>query len=97
MKILLPESIDKTWNEYLLQTALAEPLPIFSNVCVSFISEVSQSILANQRFRKFPELMALAFWMRKTHLMELKREFEQKKERAFYYLEATWYILRHQM
>lgn len=79
MKILLPESIDRTWNEYLLQTALAEPLPIFSEVCVSFISELSQSILSNQRFRKFPELIALAFWMRKTHLMELKREFEQEK------------------
>jgi hypothetical protein len=54
----------------------------FSDELVEFVNDVSKAILKDKFFKQYPELMALAFWMRKSHIKELKNYFiEQKKDK----------------
>ncbi|MBF0308629.1 MAG: acyl-CoA reductase [Magnetococcales bacterium] len=58
-----------------LQTVLAQkPLQPFADETIAFVEAVSASILKDWRFRPHPELMALAFWMRRPRLLALQRE-----------------------
>jgi hypothetical protein len=54
-------------------------LPPFSEVVLDFIDAVSGSILKDKMFRQYPELMAMAFWMRKPNILKLKEVFEKQK------------------
>jgi hypothetical protein len=51
----------------------------FDDKTLSFINEVSDLILNDRSFRRYPELVAMAFWMRKSNIMKLKSEFEKEK------------------
>jgi len=51
----------------------------FSEVVLEFINAVSGSILKDATFRKYPELVAMAFWMRKANILKLKEAFEKQK------------------
>ena len=48
----------------------------FDSRLVDYIDEVSKRILGAREYRQFPELMALAFWMRKSNLVRLQQAFE---------------------
>lgn len=52
----------------------------FSKILVDFVNDVSKSILKNSIYKQYPELMALAFWMRKSHINELKNYFLRQKQ-----------------
>ncbi|UCC79609.1 MAG: acyl-CoA reductase [Candidatus Zixiibacteriota bacterium] len=52
--------------------------PFDSNV-LAFINEVSNLILKDPSFRRYPELVAMAFWMRKSNISKLKTDFETEK------------------
>ena len=51
----------------------------FSEVVLDFIDAVSGSILKDKTFRQYPELMAMAFWMRKANILKLKETFKKQK------------------
>jgi Acyl-CoA reductase (LuxC) len=55
-------------------------LPLFDAVAMNFIDALSKEILASRAFRTFPELIALAYWTRKSHLARLKISFEHTTE-----------------
>jgi hypothetical protein len=54
--------------------AARRPLPPFSDILIEFASRVSQALLADKEVRKFPELVALAFWMRRANLQAVVAE-----------------------
>lgn len=56
----------------------------FEDKAIDFISELSKEILKNNSLKAFPELISMAFWMRKSNILSLKKEFiNNKKERIW--------------
>lgn len=54
-------------------------LPFFNKVVLDFIDALSGSILRKHEFKRYPELMAMAFWMRKANILKLRTTFENQK------------------
>jgi hypothetical protein len=52
----------------------------FSTDCVDFVSEFSHRLMSDSRAKSFGDLIALAYWFRKSHLIELKRDFFSKNK-----------------
>ncbi|MCR8660529.1 acyl-CoA reductase [Paenibacillus endoradicis] len=50
-------------------------LAAFNNDALSFIQELSKRFV---KMRKFPEIVALGFWMRKAHMNQLQTSWEQE-------------------
>ena len=56
---------------------LKQVVPPFCNEALSFVDEFSRQLLNSPVAKKYPELMALGFWMRKGRIAHLKNDFEQ--------------------
>lgn len=67
--------IDSDINNLLNQKVL---LP-FDSTVLDFVETLSKEILGSSSFKDFPELIAMAFWMRKANILGLKKIFEDKK------------------
>ncbi|MBF0449325.1 MAG: hypothetical protein HQK75_01340 [Candidatus Magnetomorum sp.] len=52
----------------------------FSDGVIEFVSAFSSKILVDQALKKYPELIALGFWMRKSSIRHYKEIFESKNE-----------------
>jgi hypothetical protein len=52
----------------------------FSPEIVDFTAALSQAIFRDRDASAYPELQALAFWMRKAEVMRLKQDFEQYRK-----------------
>jgi hypothetical protein len=52
----------------------------FEPVVVEFIGSLSREILTNSSFRDFPEMIAMAYWMREANLRRLEKDFFDKKK-----------------
>ncbi len=61
------------------QVLSEDVLKPFDDISLKFISALSKRILENANLRQFPELISMAFWMRKSHIEKMKSEFESKK------------------
>ncbi|HEX4809726.1 MAG TPA: acyl-CoA reductase [Bryobacteraceae bacterium] len=48
----------------------------FRDGTLDFCAQLSTAIFRDSEARRYPELQALAFWMRKAELLRLKRDFE---------------------
>ncbi len=48
----------------------------FEDAVLNFIDSLSTHILTDKQYRRYPELMAMAFWMRKPNILQLKAKFE---------------------
>jgi len=48
----------------------------FNPVILAFCNDLSRALFRDLHARAFPELQALAFWMRKSELLKLKQEFD---------------------
>lgn len=62
------------------ESALEQPtrhLP-FSEPLTKFVAAFSERVLVNHKFRRYPDLVALAFWMRPAHLKQLRERFESE-------------------
>lgn len=51
----------------------------FSDILVEFVNDVSKAILKDKTIKEYPELVSLAFWMRKSHIKELHQYFLKQK------------------
>jgi len=47
----------------------------FSDILVLFVDEISKAILKDSIYKQYPELIALAFWMRKSHIKSIEKYF----------------------
>ena len=66
LKVLLPSG--KDWDDALFSQTV---LPFASEKVINFINTLSQSILKKPEFKAYPELMAMGFWMRKSHIIKI--------------------------
>src|SRR5262249_8023158 len=48
----------------------------FDPVLIDFVDGVSKSVLLDPAMRSMPEMMAVAYWMRKSHIMGLAGAFD---------------------
>ncbi len=80
IKIVTPKGVNRI-DDIDIEKSVLVP---FSDVLVEFVNDVSKTILKDSLFKQYPELVALAFWMRKSHIKELKNYFlKQKKDRVW--------------
>ncbi len=79
MKIVAPNNITNL-DQLDIEQNVYEP---FASLSIEFIDDVSKNILKDNAFKEFPELLALAFWMRKAHIMKLKNYFLEKSQDEF--------------
>jgi hypothetical protein len=49
----------------------------FADPIINFCSDFSRSLFKDPEAQRFPELQALAFWLRKSEIVRLQREFER--------------------
>lgn len=78
------------------QETKLEALPFFNNTdyvlkpcderTINFFDMYSKKILSNKEINKLPEIAALAFWLRKSNLLQLKRENERLLDTSVFYL-----------
>ena len=71
--VLAPRGLN---NKTLLNSPIF--LPFDKNV-IDFINTLSENILSNKDFREFPEMIALAFWIRRTNIEKQKKIFEKNR------------------
>lgn len=55
-------------------------LPPFGAISMEFCEAISQSLFAHAKIKNYPDIMALAFWLRKSHLERLRENFFASKE-----------------
>src|SRR4051812_13937320 len=68
-----PVSLEKLLEELSDPSARLEP---FAAETLSFCSELSRAIFHDAETRRFPELQALAYWMRASELQRLRAQYE---------------------
>jgi Acyl-CoA reductase (LuxC) len=51
----------------------------FDPVVVDFIDAVSKGVLLDPAMRRMPEMMAVAYWMRRAHVLELRQAYERQR------------------
>lgn len=75
VRVLAPV-LDEMELEALLEVVAAQPLQApFSDVRLECCVQLSRMLFADPETRRYPELQALAFWLRKTALLLLRDEF----------------------
>lgn len=70
--IVIPKN-KKSLDDLKMEANLIKP---FDNLLIEFVDDVSKSIFKYSEIKSFPELTALAFWMRKSHISQLEKYFK---------------------
>ncbi len=70
--IVIPKN-KKSLEDLKIEANLIKP---FDNLLIEFVDDVSKSIFKYSEIKSFPELIALAFWMRKSHISQLEKYFK---------------------
>ncbi len=80
VKSFVPVKDDNAALENLLNDDFinSRPLPPFDKVSTDFLTAASQKILAFKGIKKFPELVALAYWLRKSNLSSIINSFKKE-------------------
>lgn len=81
--VLAPQTLEPA-DEWLQRVGRAGVLPPFNPLVVDFLDALSKTVLLDPGMRRFPEMAAVAHWMRKAHVLELQRTFERTRG------ERTW-------
>jgi hypothetical protein len=55
-----------------------KPLPSFDSVSIEFLSGLSKKILATKEIKEYPELVALAYWLRKSNIATIAESFRKE-------------------
>ncbi len=65
----------------------------FNDDVVALVACLSQKLFHDEEAKKFPELVALAFWMRKKNILELKKDFHDRSENLMLPRGLTFHIV----
>jgi len=91
MEIFWPHS-RTDWKEAVLSLNQIPVLQPFDDKVLIFLQSLSKCILQDLRYRQYPELIALAYWIRKTNVTGMKNVYaEETKGR---YLRARGTVLQ---
>lgn len=55
-----------------------KPLPSFDSISIEFLSGLSKKILATKEIKEYPELVALAYWLRKSNIVTITESFKKE-------------------
>lgn len=58
----------------------------FDERVIDFFDAYSKRIFSNKEIQRMPEIAALAFWLRKSNLLQLKKENERLFDTSFFHL-----------
>ena len=75
IEVLAPSST-ASYEDQLRRVISGRPLFPFAAVLIDFVDQVSKAVLSDPFLVRMPEMAAAAHWMRKAHLIELRRSFE---------------------
>ena len=64
-----------------LSTMVCRPKVPYSLDVIDFLSALSQTLLTSPESRHYPDIVAFAFWCRRSNLMRLAREFNSNHKR----------------
>lgn len=53
-----------------------KPLPSFDSASIEFLSALSKEILETKGIKSYPELVALAYWLRKSNIISIAEQFK---------------------
>lgn len=53
-------------------------LPVFSELIKLFVDDFSKELLSNAKLKIYPDIVSLAFWMRKSNIAKLEKNFIRK-------------------
>lgn len=56
-------------------------LPVFSNLAIDFLAALSENLLGDRKAKKYGDVIAYAFWIRRRSMESLKAEYEKKGNR----------------
>nr|WP_239565494.1 acyl-CoA reductase [Brevibacillus fulvus] len=73
--MLLLNQQDPTWKERLADKVSQSLLKPFDESILQFLHELSKTILRDKTMRLYPELMAMAHWLRPVHLKEIQQQY----------------------
>jgi hypothetical protein len=76
---VVPETATVDLADVLDRLKRAPGLPPFSGEVIEFCTQFSRALFKDAEALKFPELQALAFWMRKAELVRLRDSFEASR------------------
>jgi Acyl-CoA reductase (LuxC) len=68
----------KDWKGMIDHLRSTPPLSPFHQDVVAFLKDISKELLTNRTYREYPELAALGYWMRKSHLFDMEQRFKEK-------------------
>lgn len=57
------------------------PLPVYSEEAISFLSDFSEVLMKIPESRRYPDIMSVAFWCRKSNIIKLKNVRQDKEYR----------------
>lgn len=60
---------------------LNSPLQAYSTEACAFLGELSRRLMRHPALRQYPDISALAFWLRGAHLEQMKQECPEREER----------------
>lgn len=69
-------------NDEILERIVSVPaLPIFSNKMVNFFNQLSIDLMHDNEAKKYPDIIAYAFWIRKSHLDSVRENYKSNIQR----------------
>lgn len=78
IQCLLPAAEGGRWEAHLKELAGKKPLPGFSEIAVDFLHELSNCLMKKKSIRTYPEIAAVAFWLRRANINRIQLEFEDR-------------------
>ncbi|OEH87028.1 hypothetical protein BHU72_00305 [Desulfuribacillus stibiiarsenatis] len=74
------EAID--WKNQVESLVATTNLPVFSPIAEEFIQAFSAAILKDQSLKKYPEVISLGYWLRKSNIQKIKQAFSDKNKHS---------------
>lgn len=81
MKVIFPQDIQfADSNEMIRSLQTSRNLNFYSDLVVEFCDALSKKLMHDPECKRYPEVTALAFWLRKASILELKKKYIQPLE-----------------
>jgi hypothetical protein len=78
ISVLLPSDF-ADYESHLTRVLQAGTVPGFDPCVIEFLDAFSKSVLLDRSSRPLAEMAAVAHWMRKAHMLQLRAAFEERK------------------
>lgn len=67
----------------LMKMQIAPSLEPFNEEVIAFIDDISKRLMSNKIAKAYPDIITLAFWMRRASIEKIKQQYMQKEDCVF--------------